>query len=208
VSLVLHVLALTGMVVGLKVAQPPPEGRPIEVELIPPPVPQPRPEPARKPQQVARPNALPALRPHLTPQAPAEASVPVLPATPAPAPAAPPDSGPKGLLPGLSGKLGCDDPLTFHLTPEQRQVCANNLARLGREARPLELNIPDQKKAAYDRYVHCGKVYRNAGVPPSGSNEDGPITGGGVHSNQNPTFGTGAGMGHVPSLKECPVGDR
>ena len=188
-SLVLHGLALTGMVLGLRVVAPPPEDRAMELRLIPAFEPQPRPEVAhRRPE---RSNATPSLRPRPTPQPSSEAPVAALPETPAPAPAPIADAGPKGLLPSLSGRLGCDDSVAARLTPEQRQVCANNLARLTLEARPLGLNIPEQKKADYDRYVRCGETYRHAGVPSLNERApDGTLI-----------TGPSAGLGYIPG--EC-----
>jgi hypothetical protein len=194
VSLVLHVLVLTGMVIGLKVARPPPENQPIDVQLIPPPELQPRPQPARRAPERSTTSATP-LRPHLTPQPPPEVPVLALPGTPAPAPAPAFGSGSKGLLPSLSGRLGCDDAQAVHLTREQHQACVSNLARLAQEAKPLNIYIPEGKQIDYDRYVHCQTVYKHAGMPSSGSHD--PSTPGSI-----------AGLGYVPSFAECPPGDR
>jgi hypothetical protein len=159
-SVVLHILALTGMVIGLKVVGPPPECRAMEVRLVPAPKSQPRPEPAQRSPE--RPNAATPLRPHLTPLPSSQAPAVTLPEAPTPTPAPQAEAGPKGLLPSLSGRLGCDDPLTFHLTPEQRQACDNRLAKLAREARPLAPNIPDEKQAQYDTHVRCRDTYRKS----------------------------------------------
>jgi hypothetical protein len=168
-SLVLHVLALTGMVVGLKTVAPPPEDRAVELELIP--ALQHQPEPAHEPPGRGR-VALPP-GPHLAP-AP-EAPVATLPEAPTPTPAPQPEAAPqpgaglKGFSASLSGRMGCDDALGFHLTSAQRQVCDDNLARLAQNAKPLPLlRIPDRKKAAYDRNERCRDFIRNAPiVPPS-----------------------------------------
>jgi len=191
-SLVLHALVLTGMVVGLRVAAPPPENRAIDLQLIPAPELQPRPEPLHRSPE--RSSAAPPLRPHFAPQPSSEASALALPEVPTPAPAATPGAGLKGLLPSLSGRLGCDDSEASRLTPEQRQACANALARLAQETKSLSLNIPDQKKAGYDRYVRCFNDYTRGGVPSSGGHD--------------PSSGSIAGLGYVPSFKECPVEDR
>ena len=188
-SLVVHALALTGMVLGLKIVTPPPGDRAMEVRLMPAFAPQPRQEPAhRRPE---RSNAAPSVRPHLAPQSSSGSPITALPETPAPAPAPNPEAGPKGLLPSLSGRLGCGDSVAARLTPEQRQTCANNLARLAQEARPLGLNIPEQKKADYDRYVRCGETYRHAGVPSMNERApDGTLI-----------TGPSAGLGYIPG--EC-----
>ena len=81
-SLVLHVLALTGMVVGLKVVQPPPEERAMELTLV-----RPLPELERTPTPVERAPeraVAPILKPHLPPQIAPTAPVAALPQTPAP----------------------------------------------------------------------------------------------------------------------------
>ena len=72
-----------------------------------------------------------------------------------------------GLLPSLSGRLGCDDRLGQRLTPEQRQTCDNNAARLAENARPLALNISEDKKAVYDHYVYCAKLHKGPLPSPS-----------------------------------------
>jgi hypothetical protein len=108
--------------------------------------------------------------------------------------ATPPQFGPGGLKPSLSGRLGCEDPLNIHLTPEQQTTCYNHMAQLLREAKPLGLNISDKKKADYDRYVHCGDVYRHAGVPGSNAADE--------------STGSIPGLGYNPSFKECPPADK
>ncbi len=194
-SLVLHVLFLAGMVLGLKVDEPPPEGRAMEVRLIPPPQARSRPKPPRPTQNAQRAAAPAPLRPHLTPAPPAAVSTTPLPETSAQA--APPKVlyGPSGLQPSVSGRLGCDDPLGIHMTPEQRQACANNMAALGRAAKPLGLDISARKQADYDRKVHCQDVYKRGGMPSFNSLD--ASTGGQIN-----------GLGYNPSLKECPPGDR
>jgi len=169
-SLVLHVAALTGMVMGLKVPTRPPESRAMELELIL--APRPRLEPPHKPpehenaasSQPARPAPAPSL----------QDSVAALPETPIPVPAPKTeasrqsDGGPRGLSPSLSGRMGCDDALGLHLTPVQHQTCINNSAQLARQATPLDLNIPNQQRSDYDRYERCRDFFRNDPiVPPS-----------------------------------------
>jgi hypothetical protein len=202
-SLVLHVLTLSGMVFGLKVLKLPVEDRAIELSLVPAFQPQPRakPEPVRPPP--ARPAVAQPLRPRAAPQPPPESPVPAPPQAPA-APAPParvygPDPGPKGVGPSLSGRLGCDDPLTYHLTEAQTQVCANNLAKIGREAKSFDLNIPADKRAEYDRSVHCKRDYTERGgiAPLTEYNPDGSVK-----------TGPAAGLGYIPSFKECPVKSR
>lgn len=125
-SLVLHVLVLTGMVLGLKTLAPRPENRAIELRLIPAPQSQFRPEPSRR--QRERSNATLRLRPRLTQQPSSEDAITALPGTPMPTPAPNPDAGPKGLLPSLSGRLGCADPAAYRLSREERAACDQRLA--------------------------------------------------------------------------------
>ena len=55
----------------------------------------------------------------------------------------------KGLLPSLSGRLGCDGPLAVHMTADQRQVCADSLAR--RMASMPDVSLIDPvKRRGYD----------------------------------------------------------
>jgi hypothetical protein len=87
-------------------------------------------------------------------------------------------AGAKGLLPSLSGRLGCDDAQAVHLTREQHQACVGNLARLAQGAKPLNIYIREGKQIDYDRYVHCQTVYTHAGMPASGSHDPStPIAG-------------------------------
>ena len=72
-----------------------------------------------------------------------------------------------GLLPSVSGRMGCDDRLEQRLTPEQRQTCNNNAARLAEDTRPLALNISRDNKAAYDHYVYCAKLHKGPLPSPS-----------------------------------------
>ena len=187
-SLVLHVLALSGMALGLKVLAPPPEDRAIALRLIPQSEFQLRPESVRRPPERSA-IAAPA-RPRPTARSSPEAPVGAAPKAPEPgareeAQAA---AGPKALLPSLSGRLGCDDSLGARLTADQRQACADNLARLGRQATPFPLDIPERKQAAYDLHVYCREAYRQAGIPPMTE----------YHTDGAPVTGPEAGLGYVP----------
>ena len=194
VSLALHVLFLAGMVVGLRVAPLPEGDPPMQVSLIP--ALRPPPQPVRPPPTSERPKAVAPLRPHPTPALSVPVATLAPPEAEGPAPETPqqPQFGPGGLGPSLSGRLGCDAPLTYHLTPEQRQVCDTRMARLGREAKRLVPDIADKNKANYDRYVRCGETYRHAGVPPmNGYTPDGELI-----------TGPAAGLGVIPG--ECVKG--
>ena len=63
--------------------------------------------------------------------------------------------------------MGCDDRFGQRLSPEQRQACDNNAARLAEETRPLALNISRDKKAVYDHYVYCAKLHKGPLPSPS-----------------------------------------
>jgi hypothetical protein len=197
VSLGLHALFLAAMVLGLRVAVPPPEERALEVRLVPAlqPPPPPRPEPVRPPPPPERPAVGPSPRPRPTPLP--SVPVPTVPLPEAAPPASPPkvEFGPSGVLPSLSGRLGCDDPLTYHLTPEQRTVCDNRLARIAREAKPLDLNISAEAKAEFDRRTRCHDSSTRGALPKSDSHDD--STGQQI-----------GGLGYNPSFKECRPQDR
>jgi hypothetical protein len=194
-SLILHALALTGMVVGLKVAKPPPEDRAIELQLIPPPQLQRTPKPVA--QAPERAEAAPILKPHLPPQIAPSAPVAALPEAPTPAPAAPKrDYGPKEVGPddyALSGKMGCDDPLGMKLTPAQRLVCAGKLGRLAKDAKPLD-NIPESKRREYDAVARHQEACRQREVPLLNPDTNPNATRNPNPSSINPYYGAGTGM--------------
>jgi len=189
-SLVLHVLALTSMVIGLKVLSPPSEGRAVELRLVTLPEVMPRLETVRR---AAPRSAAPSLRQRPAPQPAPEALAAAPSQTPASAASA--EAGGKGLLPGLWGRMGCDDPAAFRLTPEQRQACLGALAQRAATARPLGLNLSDQKKTAFDRYEHCRNYYRNDPTVP-------------LSQQIVPETGKPPEPGYIPSFKECPLADR
>jgi len=207
-SLLLHVLALTGMVVGLRVVQPPPEQRAMDVTLVPPIDFKPRPQKPQPAAERAAPTPLPILKPHIAPRVPPQAP-PAVPTTPAPATPAPAPAKPEGPARvygpvegsgggSTSGKLGCDDFLGFHLTGAQRETCLQNLARLGKNANPIDL-IPADKLAEYERYSRCRETYKDvAGVPLGGAAGPGQVESGARGSNINPLFNTNAGLRTKP----------
>jgi hypothetical protein len=190
-SLLAHVLALTGMVVGLKVLQPPPERRALELRLFPALEPNPRPEPPRR-ASPRRELAAPSRRRQTLPPSPDLPTIAAPEAPPKPDSGLQAGTGSKGLLPGLQGRLGCNDPVTFHLTTEQRLACAGDLGRLAGNAKPLALNISASKKAEYDNYERCLHLQRDVPIPSVSANDpaSGAETAGRVALN--------VGMGHVP----------
>jgi len=199
ISLALHGLFLAAMVLGLRAVKLPPEASPIQVELIAPfaqtrpspaVVPTPSPAPARAAQR-------PTLAPHLSPAPPAPLPPVVLPeaAKPAPPTAQPGEGAPRGLLPSLTGRLGCDDPISFHLTKEQMAVCEQKFAETAKAAKPLALDIANARMAELDRERRCHNIYTRGSIPSSSSHDE----------------STGAqigGLGYNPSLRECGPGDR
>jgi hypothetical protein len=199
ISLVLNGLFLAAMVLGVRAVKPPSEPPPIEIRLLPalvqpPPVKAP-PAPPRAPQHAAprpilqpRPLTLPSpLPPVIAPAQPGPAVPPV---------ASGDGAARKGLLPSLTGRAGCDDPASFHLTDAQRVVCDQHMAELVRTAKPLALNMDLDKKADLDRKAKCQAMGKSGGgMPATGSlNES---TGSQI-----------TGLGYNPSFRECGPGDR
>jgi hypothetical protein len=198
ISLVLHGLFLAAMVLGVRAVQPPPEAPPIEIQLMPallqpPPVKAP-PTPPRTPQ-----HALP--RPVLQPRpTPVPSPLPPVIAPTIPGPVAPPvasgdGEARKGLLPSLSGRLGCDDPATFHLTDAQRAVCDQHMAEVARTTKPLALNMDLDKKADLDRKAKCQAMGKGGGAMPSLSSRD-------------ESTGAISGLGFNARFRDCGPGDR
>lgn len=203
ISLGLHALFLAAMVLGLRAVAPPPEAPPIQVQLIPPlPLLQQRSAPARAPPPptLERHEPRTELRPHFAPPPPVVAPTPPPVALPAPQPkrekAGPlldESNGDKGWRPTLTGRLGCEDPASFHLNEGQRAVCQNNVGETARRARPLDLDISDENKAAFDHAARCHEAYGRGGIPSATESSGGASI---------------KGLGYVPSLKECPPTDR
>jgi hypothetical protein len=137
------------------------------------------------------------LAPHVapTPAPLPPVALPQVAAKPAPPAAIPGEGGPKGLLPSLTGRLGCDDPITFHLTKEQMAVCEQRLAETAKAAKPLALDIAAAKMAEYERDRRCHDIYTRGGIPSSSSHDD--------STGQQIT-----GLGYNPSLRDCPAGTR
>jgi hypothetical protein len=121
--------------------------------------------------------------------APAPAPAPHLPAVPPP-PGAPSSwtvgpaqpALPPGFLGSLQAHVGCAGAELARMSPGQREACARQLAEGAAEAPYIQAPIAAEKRAAWDRVVHCRKVYDDAGVP----------------------VGTdGWGLGYVPRLRDC-----
>jgi len=207
ISLALHGLFLAAMVFGVRAVKPPPEAPPIEVQLIPAfiqpkPVPAPTPPPAPSAAAQRAQPSRPVLTPHISPQPaplPAvplpEAAKPAPPAPPAPPSAVAVQGAPKGgLLPSLTGRLGCDDPASFHLTKAQMDVCEQKFAETAKTAKPLALDIATARMAELERNRRCHDIYTRGGIPQSGGHND--------------STGQINGLGYNPSFKECRPEDR
>jgi hypothetical protein len=188
------------MVAGLRVVQPPAETPPIEIRLIPS-------IPVSQPTRIAAPAPAPAHaapRPVLRPHLPASPQVPLPPvplpeAAPGPpAPPAPAQGPPRGLLPSLSGRLGCDDPASFHLSDAQRAVCDQRLAEVAKATKPLNLNIAEANQADYDRHKRCHAAATGGAMPRLS----------GAFSHDESTGAQIGGLGYNPSFRDCPPGYR
>ncbi len=170
----------------LKGATPPDRQRAIEVTLAP--------SLARRRPVSKRLRPRPELR-----SAP-QAIVPPLPspANPAPESAAPLASGaerpgaPSIPFAGLRRSIGCADPEAYHLSAAERDECRRRLGAGARNVAALPLMIGPEKRAAFDRSLHCRRIYHDAPMPIGTAASNTGI----------------AGLGYVPSLRECPAGDR
>jgi hypothetical protein len=204
-SAVLHVLMLTGMVVGLKVVKPPPEGEALELTLIRPLRPPPKlPPPAPEPQTT---RIGPQARPRPAPAPPPGVPTVALPPAPAAPPVAPRVYGPAvpepGVRPSLSGRMGCDeDPLARkEYTEGQKQTCANNLTARAKAAPQLPLNISGGKLAEYERNARCHQAYGKQGIPSLHDDTDASVA-------PNLPSALPKGLGNVPAPKDCGFGER
>jgi len=61
---------------------------------------------------------------------------------------------------GLRQTLGCEDPDTYKLTPEERAACLERFGQRARNAPDLGLAVAAGKKAEYDGYEACQDGYR------------------------------------------------
>ncbi len=94
---------------------------------------------------------------------------------------------------GLHQTLGCEDPDTYKLTPEERAACLERFAQRAKAAPDLGLRISAKNQAAYDHYEACQRAYKRAGIP--GANEPSEAT-------------SITGLGPNPSLRACGPGER
>src|SRR6185312_6520032 len=96
---------------------------------------------------------------------------------------------------GLRQALGCEDPDTYKLSPEERAACLERFGQRARTAPDLGLPVPTGKQASFDHYVACRKAYtQKGGSIPSASAK---VSGAAV-----------AGLDPGPSLRECGPGER
>jgi hypothetical protein len=99
-----------------------------------------------------------------------------------------------GLRGGLRMRLGCENPDTYHLTPEEKAECLRRLAEQAKAAAAMGPNIPEAKQAEYDRQRACHAPTTSAGIPSSTSQSD--------------TTGKILGLGANARLRDCGPGDR
>jgi hypothetical protein len=187
------------MVLGVRAVNVPPAPPPIEIQLMPalvqPPPVKAVPTPPRAPQH-AQPR--PIAQPRPTPVPP---PLPPVIAPTAPGPVAPPvasgdGAARKGLLPTLNGRLGCDDPASFHLNDAQRAVCDQHLSEVAKTTKPLALNMDLDKKAELDRKAKCQAMGKGGGAMPS------------LRSTDDSTGAQIGGLGFNARLRDCGPGDR
>jgi hypothetical protein len=99
-----------------------------------------------------------------------------------------------GLRGGLRMRLGCENPDTYHLTPEEKAECLRRLAEQAKAAAAMGPNIPEAKQAEYDRQRACHAATASAGIPSSTSQSD--------------STGKILGLGANARLRDCGPGDR
>lgn len=61
---------------------------------------------------------------------------------------------------GLRQTLGCEDPDTYKLTPEERATCLQRFGQRAKAGPDLGLAVAAGKQAQYDRYEACQQGYR------------------------------------------------
>ena len=86
--------------------------------------------------------------------------------------------------------VGCDDPAAHHLTAAQREHCRTRWGEPSQQIAEIAPLIGKEKQAEFERRIWCRDKYELAGVP-IGAAEDFRQT-----------------LGHIPSMKECPLEDR
>jgi hypothetical protein len=99
-----------------------------------------------------------------------------------------------GLRGGLRMRLGCENPETYHLTPEEKAECLRRLAEQAKAAAAMGPNIPEAKQAEYERQRACHAATTSAGIPSSTSQSD--------------STGRILGLGANARLRDCGPGDR
>ena len=90
--------------------------------------------------------------------------------------------------------IGCAHPEAYRLSKREQERCDDELGEQGRHARFLGLMIPPEKAAAYERTLHCRRIYDDNNTPTGNQTSNAP---GGI-----------TGLGYVPSLRECPPGEH
>lgn len=99
-----------------------------------------------------------------------------------------------GIRWGLRMRLGCENPDTYHLSPEEKAECLRRLAEQAKAAAAMGPNIPEAKQALYDRQQACHAATTSSGIPSSTSQSD--------------ATGKILGLGANARLRDCGPGDR
>jgi hypothetical protein len=96
---------------------------------------------------------------------------------------------------GLRQTLGCEDPDTYKLTPEERAACLQRFGQRAKDAPDLGLPIPARKQAEYDKFQACQNAFRkkDGAIPNAYAKVDGAAV---------------SGVDPGPSLKECGPSQR
>jgi hypothetical protein len=102
------------------------------------------------------------------------------------------DNGVRG---GLRMRLGCENPDTYHLSPEDKAACLRRLAEEAKAAAGLGINIPEGKQAQYDRQAACHTATTARGAVPGSTSA-------------SASTGRVTGLGDNPRLRDCGPGDR
>jgi hypothetical protein len=99
-----------------------------------------------------------------------------------------------GLRGGLRMRLGCENPETYHLSPEEKAECLRRLAEQAKAAAMMGPNIPEAKQAEYERQRACHAATISGGIPNSTAQSD--------------STGKILGLGANARLRDCGPGDR
>ncbi len=101
--------------------------------------------------------------------------------------------------------FGCDDPDAYHLSKEAREKCLKRWAKPANPPQQIAALMPREKREAFARRARCRDAYELAPVPSgtASSEREKPI---GSPMLNPPAEMTG--LGHPPSVRDCPPGER